>query len=124
HVADKSISLANRYFKDIPKFATEHWSGYLNGGFEKLSLYKRAKRIRQINTCESLVVVSESLKKALIDFGVKIPVKVIPNVIEHGILKQHFNTNPQFLVVADLVDEIKNISGIIVSFKNQNIPNT
>lgn len=118
HVGEKSIGLAKKYFRSIPRIVVEHWSGFINGNFDQLSPKKQKQRIAEINSCKKCVVVSQPLKDALVRFGVSIPISIIPNVIDQGKKKEHFNSPPKFLVVADLVDEIKNISGVIAAVRN------
>lgn len=121
HVGEKSIAFAQKYFGKVPTFVSEHWSGFLNGTFQTYKAKRQAKRIKEINSCRKLLVVSEALKTALTKEGVTIPIDIIPNIIEQGIIKTSFNETPKFLVVADLVDQIKNVSGIIDAFKNTDI---
>lgn len=121
HVGEKSIALANKFFPKVPKVVTEHWSGFLNGTFDTYKPKRRSKRISEINTCQKLLVVSEALKTSLMSYGVQIPIEIIPNVIEQGKIKTNFATPPKLLVVADLVDEVKNISGIIQSFQQADL---
>ncbi|CAG5082619.1 glycosyltransferase [Parvicella tangerina] len=118
HVGEKSIALANKFFPQTPRFVTEHWSGFLNGTFDSYKEKRRKKRIAEINTCNQLFVVSESLKRALKNYGVTIPIAIIPNVIEQGKVKSNYSTPPKFVVVADLIDDVKNISGIIKAYQD------
>lgn len=124
HVGEKSIAFANKFFPNTPRLVTEHWSGFLNGTFETYKEKRRKKRIDEINSCRKLLVVSEALKTALKNYGVMIPIDIIPNIIEQGKVKETFNNPPKFVVVADLVDEVKNISGIIEAFKEAKLEGT
>lgn len=121
HVGEKSIAFAKKFFGDTPRFVTEHWSGFLNGTFDTYKEKRRKTRISEINTCKKLLVVSDKLKIALQNYGVTIPIDIIPNVIEQGKLKTTYTNPPKFVVVADLVDEVKNISGIIEAFQQANL---
>lgn len=121
HVGEKSIALAKKFFDGVPRFVTEHWSGFLNGTFDTYKEKRRKTRIAEINTCKKLLVVSEALSIALKQYGVKIPIDIVPNVIEQGKVKSDYTFPPKFVVVADLVDEVKNISGIIEAFKEAKI---
>lgn len=123
HVSEKSIKIAQKFFNGFPIMVTEHWSGFLNGKFELLSKSKQKQRIKEINACENVVCVSEFLKNALIKYGVTSNIQVIPNIIENKSIKETFNQNFKFLVVADLEDEIKNISGIIRAYNTLNTKN-
>ncbi len=121
HVGEKSIAFAQKFFPQVPRFVTEHWSGFLNGTFHTYKEKRRQKRISEINTCKKLLVVSNALKTALKELGVTIPIAIVPNVIEQGKIKADYSTPPKFVAVADLVDEVKNISGIIEAFKQVKI---
>ena len=35
HVAGRNLWMANRFFARVPKILSEHWSGYVNGNFDK-----------------------------------------------------------------------------------------
>ncbi len=123
HVSEKSIKIAHKFFRGFPIILTEHWSGFLNGNFESISRSKQKQRINEINACKNVVCVSEFLKNALIKYGVTSKIQVIPNIIENKGTKEDFNQNFKFLVVADLVDKVKNISGIIRAFNSLNNKN-
>ena len=123
HVSEKSIKIAQKFFSGFQIILTQHWSGFLNGNFELLSTSKQKQRIKEINACKNVVCVSEFLKNALIMYGVTSNIQVIPNIIENKGVKEAFNQNFKFLVVADLVDKIKNISGIIRAFNTLNNKN-
>lgn len=115
HVPVRSSFLAQslKKKKQIPFVITEHWSGFLNGKFEKKgTLYKWmyqsvAKKARQ------MIVVSEVLQKAFIENDLPKPV-IVPNIIDT--LPGDIEKENIVLTVGDLVDSTKNISGIINAF--------
>ena len=96
-----------------PLIISEHWSGYQNHigfirkAFMKL-IFKRAKKI---------LPVSNFLKSLMQKQGFKGSFEIIGNIIK----KQQANNlkvdDFRFLIVADLRDEIKNISSVIHSFQ-------
>ena len=116
HVAEKSLKIAHKFFEDTPTLLTEHWSGYLDGRYEQLTNGKKKVRLKLANKCQQVVCVSEHLKAALISSGITSPIKVIPNIIDTYSMKDRLNPQMKFIVVADLVDSVKNISGIIKAF--------
>jgi glycosyltransferase involved in cell wall biosynthesis len=116
HVADKSLKIANKFFGDTPTLLTEHWSGYLDGRYDALSSGQKKARLKLVNKCIQVTCVSEHLKTSLVASGITVPISVIPNIITNYSLKDRLNPQMKFLVVADLVDSVKNISGIIHSF--------
>jgi len=118
HVAGKNLWVAERYFKNIPVILSEHWSGYLDGRFDSISSFKRKKRIKRINKCKEIIAVSSHLKEAIKNKGITTPISIIDNIIEtRGIRKEGKNSTFTFLMVCDLVDTTKNISGVITAFK-------
>lgn len=107
------------YAKKAPHFMiTEQWSGYLSGAYQKLGFfkkhwYKKAFRSSLINTGVS-VKLATAIDKL---FKTRKPTVVLPNIAEATHTGQKKNTDElRILVVADLVDKIKNISGVIVAF--------
>ena len=117
HVAGKNLWVAEKYFKDTPVILSEHWSGYLDGRFDAISSFKRKKRIKRINNCKEILVVSEHLKQAVQSKGITSPISIIDNIIEtKTIRKQLEKESFTLLVVADLADKTKNISGVIRAF--------
>ncbi len=117
HIAEKSITIATKYFEDIPILLTEHWSGYIDGRFEKLSSRKQSKRISLLNKCNQILCVSPKIKEYLHSKGVGTSISIIENVIEFKKIKKQQNKDFLFLIVADLVDSIKNVSGVLYAFQ-------
>jgi glycosyltransferase involved in cell wall biosynthesis len=116
HVAEVAIYIAQKHFQKIPRYLIEHWSGFINGQFEKIPFTVRKRILQRINSCLKIFVVSELLKVALQKKGVTPPIFTIPNVIEFQRVKTMWNKSFTFGVVADLNDSIKNISGILDAF--------
>ena len=106
------------YF-NIPFIVSEHWSGFINGNFDRKSPVYRKLAEFVCGRAEKIIVVSGILKEALEKLGVKnSKITVVPNVVdvlpqaENEPLKTETDT-VIFVTVADLVDEIKNISDVI-----------
>jgi glycosyltransferase involved in cell wall biosynthesis len=100
----------------IPHIISEQWSGYTTGKFAKSSFIKKATARLLVGNASALTCVSTFLLKKMKDNGLKNKNnRVIPNVIENVTqLTPAGNKNgTEILLVADLVDEIKNISGVI-----------
>lgn len=106
------------YF-NIPFIITEHWSGFINGNFDKKSPVYRKLVEFVSGRAEKIIVVSGILKEALEKLGIKnSKISVVPNVVDA--LPQAGSKPPKtendtviIVTVADLVDEIKNISDVI-----------
>ncbi len=100
----------------LPIFVTEHWSGWLDDYYAK-SLW-RGKWVRHaIMQSQGVSVVSEVLKEKIESFTNRKNIALIPNIVSNvGLRKEKESSEMRFLTVADLEDEIKNISGIIRAF--------
>ncbi|MCT4580866.1 MAG: glycosyltransferase family 4 protein [Flavobacteriales bacterium] len=119
HVANKNLWIAQKYFDTTPCILTEHWSGFLNGNFEASPKWKQRLTLKRINKCQQIFTVSQSLQKKLQSLGVTRPIKVIRNPIQKTIQKTELNQHNQLrlLFIGDLVDKIKNVSGILKALK-------
>jgi L-malate glycosyltransferase len=96
-----------------PLTISEHWSGYK----DKLQPFERFFCKVVFKKASSILVVSNFLQSLMEEKGIKGNYQIIGNVVEK---QEHLSiaTSPfKFLVVADLRDEIKNVSGIIRAFK-------
>ena len=102
--------------KKIPFIISEQWSGYVTGKFLKSSFIKKKITRFIARKASAITSVSYYLLDGMKTCGLINSVsRIIPNVIENT----EVNTLPinrnqiNVLMVADLVDEIKNISGVI-----------
>lgn len=115
-VNGRNTLIQRLYLKNIPFVISEHWSGHLN---HQKTVYLAGKSLAVwgYHHAKKVVAVSELLKSALErKFGRK-DILVIPNLIEKADTITHPVNFQQIIVVADLVDEIKNISGILNALK-------
>jgi len=116
--------------KGIPYVITEHWTGYL----PEDNRYKDSK-IQQIvsksivRSADEIITLSGGLKEAMRNNGLKNAYRIIPNVVDTNFF--HYNTPMEsrkqyFVLVADLYDKQKNISGTLLAFKHllERYPNT
>ena len=114
HVAGRNLWFASKYFGNKPYVISEHWSGYLNGHFDRLPFYFRRFLIGKMNRAKVLTCASSHLAESLIEIGVKKRIEILQNVIQHKEKKDgNVSDDFTFLIVADLVDEVKNITGVI-----------
>jgi L-malate glycosyltransferase len=115
HVLDKNVLAANKFYPTTPKIHTEHWSGFLTGEWSKIPFFKRVMLKVAMQSSAYKTAVSSLLYEKVDAIFPKIKGTVIPNVIEHcGNLAQAFQGGKlKILTVADLTEEVKNISGII-----------
>jgi len=105
----------------IPFIISEHWTAFLPSDPIKFNLIEKhfIKKITQKATC--ICPVSESLKKEMINFGIKNKFKIIPNVVDTSIFKPNINKKNKlitnFLHISNLNDVQKNISGMLNAIK-------
>ncbi len=98
---------------------SEQWSGYTTGKFSQRNFLTKALSRFVVSKAETVTTVSEFLKDSMRHCGLKSAYVVIPNIIEIppvSSFEKEVNEKIKILVVADLVDEIKNISGTIRAF--------
>jgi glycosyltransferase involved in cell wall biosynthesis len=105
-----------KIFNGMPFVISEQWSGYVSGKFEKKNLIEKLLVKYLASKASAVTTVSNFLKKGMIHNGIKGNFYVIPNVIETDSTRsteKKYDELIKILSVADLVDEIKNISGTI-----------
>ncbi|MDY6802144.1 MAG: glycosyltransferase [Bacteroidota bacterium] len=102
----------------IPYIFTEHWTGFLNGTYQRINFLKRhfynyiGKKARKV------IPVTANLKKAMTVSGVYAKYAVIPNVVETEVFQTQSNPDEykkSILHVSNIRDEHKNISGLLRS---------
>jgi len=110
-----------KYSRDnsIPWVLSEHWSGYTSqtGFFGSKMMWERKLWQWYSEKAECTIAVSNFLKKALIQSKIGRNHRVIPNVVESSREYSERSDNEiRILNVSDMVDSIKNISGILHAF--------
>ena len=107
-------------WKRIPYVVSEHWSGYGDGRFGRLSLINKYLIRRIAKKAVRLMPVSDFLKQKMLDCGLQGQYQVLPNIVDvpknMTVSERSKKERFKFLMVADLVDHIKNISGAIKAF--------
>lgn len=108
-----------KWRKGIPYLISEHWSGYITGKFEQRGLASGLFTAFAIKHAAMVTVVSETLKAGMLKCGLKADYRLLPNVVEVA-PDAWKKTLPyekfRYLVVADLREDVKNISGVIRAF--------
>lgn len=101
---------------NVPYFITEHWTGYLHGGFNRKSfIYKQITRYI-IRKARAVSLVSASLVQAFEQCSLRNhDIRIIPNVVDipEQMRKPEHREILHILTVADLSDKNKNISGVL-----------
>ena len=100
----------------LPFVITEHWTAFLKINPHQFNWFEKYY-IKKIGAAASMICpVSEDLKKAIEEFGVTGPFKVIPNVVNtelFHISKQKNYSTKRILHVSTLYDQHKNVSGLL-----------
>ncbi|MFZ4398623.1 MAG: glycosyltransferase family 4 protein [Bacteroidales bacterium] len=105
--------------KKIPYIITEHWTGYLpqdanKPGYSILFYRFFAKK------AEALIPVTRNLALAMQNLKITTKFFIIPNVVETKLFKlkqKSTSTLKRIIHISSLVDEQKNISGILFAIK-------
>ncbi|HQW06722.1 MAG: glycosyltransferase [Flavobacteriales bacterium] len=101
----------------IPYLISEQSSEYLDGTFARKSGYFKALNRYLFKRAAEITVVSRWLGEGLEKLGLTSRYSIVPNVVP-GLDRPLPPPGPpgQYLVVADLVDKTKNVSGVIRAF--------
>lgn len=107
----KYLSFRNK----VPLVISEQWSGYATGKFAEYSIMKRWLISWLCKNSKGLSMVSQFLQTKMHSNNLKNSNEAItPNVIEKIVVSEIKTSDTvQVLLVADLVDDIKNISAVI-----------
>ncbi|MBK7128215.1 MAG: glycosyltransferase [Crocinitomicaceae bacterium] len=122
HVPYRSAMLATRLKQrdNIPFYITEHWSGHLNGEWQKKNAADKLLYKKILAQAVKISCVSKKLAEHFkINTGFN--AEVIPNLIQfessvESKLVVDQNKTIQLLSISDLTDKIKNISGLLHAF--------
>jgi len=102
----------------IPFIFTEHWTGFLNGTYQRINFLKRRFYNFIGKKAKKVIPVTANLKKAMMMSGVHAKYAVIPNVVETKVF-QHQSKPDEYkksiLHVSNIRDDHKNISGLLRS---------
>jgi glycosyltransferase involved in cell wall biosynthesis len=109
------VALYLNYIKSVPYIITEHYTGYLNFRSKQLSKTEIFFTKNIIKKAKTVCPVSTNLKDNMINLGFQGKYKVIPNIVDTEIFKPETKINKRFTIshISSLVDDHKNISGIL-----------
>lgn len=114
YILGRNYWFYKKYYTDIPFVVSEQWSGYLNGGMERYIYAKRKNTVNALKKASAIIAVSVPLANALKQYSGNSTVAVIPNIVlSKAITANQPKEIIHVLTVADLDDQIKNISGMI-----------
>ncbi|MCB0760596.1 MAG: glycosyltransferase family 4 protein [Flavobacteriales bacterium] len=115
HILGMPVLIARYHFPTTPLMISEHWTGFVNGYFARMPIWKQRWFKTSTRKAFLTTVPSEHLRDVMInELGFPGRFETLPNVID--IPEQLTSTPPertQALVVADLHDHNKNISGLL-----------
>jgi glycosyltransferase involved in cell wall biosynthesis len=102
--------------KRIPFVISEQWSGYATGKYQRKNPFVKFLFRLAMRRAAGATAVSEFLKDKMVRAGLKKEFVITPNVVEQAAKKSAPIASDGkiiILTVADLIDEIKNISATI-----------
>jgi len=122
YILNRSGIMARRLARThgIPFVVAEQWSGYASGAFAKRGWVHRHLSKRLCAEAAGVMVVSGFLQTAMERQGLKGRYSVVPNIVASPPVSSRPGKSAdtiEILLVADLVDRIKNISDVIRSMK-------
>ena len=118
HVMGWTSSLAFFFSitNQVPFIISEHWSGYRKKGYAQLNFASKILRKISARKAEQICVVSNFLKEDMIKCGVEANYTIIGNVVDGKTLDIGKNKTFSFVFAGDLVQETKNVKGILEAF--------
>ncbi len=118
HVMGWTSSLAYILSKinKTPFIISEHWSGYRTKAFDNLHFASKKLRKKSAKLAKHVCVVSKFLKSDMKKCGIKANYMTIGNVVDGHVLNSPKNETFTFVFTGDLIQETKNIKGILEAF--------
>ncbi|MEE4198264.1 MAG: glycosyltransferase [Bacteroidales bacterium] len=105
-------------FYKIPYLFTEHWTGFLNGTYQRINFFKRRFYNYIGKKAKKVMPVTANLMHAMIDSGINADYRVVPNVVDTKAFKHLLpagKREKKILHVSNIRDKHKNISGLLRS---------
>lgn len=113
------FALHLKWFKKIPFIISEHWTGYNKSQSKNISFFKKLISIIITKNAAFVCPVSNSLKNAMLNFGLKGNYSVVPNVVNTKLFYPTNKKEEQFTIIhaSSMKDDHKNISGMLNTAK-------
>lgn len=113
YILGRNYMMFKKFFYGIPFIVSEQWSGYLDGKMDKYIYAKKKNTLNALSKAKKIVAVSSPLAEAIKGYS-KREVEIIPNIVKvDQVTENMFSHEVKILTVADLDDEVKNISGML-----------
>lgn len=108
-----------KLFRKWPFIVTEHWTGFLPTRRHELSWWQKVYIRRMARFANAVCPVTHNLKTSMQEMGIKGLYRVVPNVVDTSLFHPSEVRADVFrwLHVSSLVDEHKNISGLLRAWK-------
>jgi glycosyltransferase involved in cell wall biosynthesis len=106
------FALIFKRIKKIPYIITEHFTGYMPQHNEYEGYFKKWFDKIIVKEAAAITTVSSFLQKSMLNHGLIGNYKIVPNVISPGPAKPDHKLL-KAINISDMVDEMKNISGLI-----------
>ncbi len=103
-------------FYKYPFLITEHWTGYRRNKYFKLSYISKILRKISGKKAKKIFVVSKFLKSDMEKCGIEANYIEIGNVVDGKSIETEKNKKFSFVVAGDLIQETKNIKGVLEAF--------
>ena len=118
HVMGWTSSLAYFFSRTnrTPFLITEHWSGYRNNSFTELNFVSKILRKISAQKAKQVCVVSDFLKNDMLKCGIEANYMTLGNVVDGKTLAIEKNKAFSFVFTGDLIQETKNVKGILEAF--------
>ena len=102
----------------VPYVVTEHWTIYARGLFKKLNPISQLRIKKMAKRAAAVMPVSSFLQKSMEAVGVRANYAVVPNMVPE-VAHENFPKHKEItlLAVGDLVNGVKNFSGMIQTLK-------
>ena len=99
-----------------PFLISEHWSGYHKKGYAQLKFISKILRKKSAKKAKKIIVVSHFLKEDMLKCRIKGNYTIIENVVDGIALEIEKNNSFSYVFAGDLIQETKNVKGIIEAF--------
>lgn len=108
--------------RNIPYVISEHWSRYFPGNPKFTGFFKKLLTRIIVKKAAAILVVSEKLKQAMLDHGLKNEnYRIVPNIIDPGQFRllplTHEDVVKTMIHISCFEDRSKNISGFLRAVK-------
>lgn len=108
-----------KVFRKWPFIVTEHWTGFLPARRQELSWIQKKYMQLMARFAGAICPVTHNLKASMLEVGIRGEYHVVPNVVDTALFHpaSHQGDLFRWLHVSSLVDDHKNINGLLRAWK-------